>query len=635
MSQEANGAEAPKPNDSHSRAPKEKSRRGNLEPQSRRSNKVRTPKNVKSRVREPKTTPANDLEFNLQDELVQGNFKARGRKTQISINHLLDFQLPERSTEVAPASGVAKRRARRSEEEHVYLHGESFINANFKFLVDDRFTYQEQTLDPNIPIPREKIVRVEVAKDQSCPICLTEDIVAPRMISCGHLFCYTCMLSFFANDDGDESSNKDRAVFMRKKSKRKECPLCSTFVREETAVPVKFAEAHEPVKLPQAGQVVRFELMCKPHGSMLALPVQLDIDPMSLNHFPSVELSELAPYTRIMKCSYKHAIDLFQKDLNDIQTQADLDRAIYNDDGKFATLAMNNISLRIKAYKETPSELQGDGQLHFLPVDLSKLSIQPLHEQYDDQNAFFFFQTGFEANTRYYLSPLDVKVLITAFGQYSKFPSVLFAQVEDVHYGAIVTESLLQKYKYFGHLPFGSEITFVDVDWRSVPDLPSDVYHRFAPELNSRRRKSASKKQREDKEKRRHEKRLERQQEEFYMRENGEAPSFVAAPSMPIPMQHGRVQQPAGQLVAQVSGGSDSHDPKDSQEGNSSSQVSRKVEKTIWGTSIPRSEQKSDEDLEFEKMLQNINEHKRSQTSGKKKKRGVTLMSSGNSRGTL
>ncbi|CEP61651.1 RING-type E3 ubiquitin transferase MAG2 LALA0_S03e07712g [Lachancea lanzarotensis] len=632
MSQEVNGVEASKANDSHSRVPKEKPVRGISHHQGRRTNKAKTQKNSRRGTRESKTASNSDLEFNLQDELVQGNFKARGRKTQISINHLLDFQLPERSLEIGtPAGGTARRKARRSEEDHVYLHGESFINANFKFLVEDQFPYQEQTLDPNIPIPRERIVRVEVLKGQSCPICLTEDIVAPRMISCGHLFCYTCMLSFFANNNDDESSVKDGATFMRKKSKRKECPLCSTFVRQETAVPVKFTEIRESLNLPQAGQSTRFELMCKPHGSMLALPVQLDIDPMSLNHFPSVELSELAPYTRIMRCSYEHAIDLYKKDLNDIKIQADLDRAIYNDDGKFSTIAMNNITSRIKVYEETTTERREHRQHHSLPADLSQLSIKASHEKYDDQNAFFFYQTAFEANTHYYLSPLDVKVLITAFAQYSKFPSILFAQVEDVHHGAVVTESLLHKFKYIGHLPFGSDVTFVDVDWRSVPDLPSDVYQRFAPELNSRRRKSASKKQREDKEKRRHEKRLERQQEEFYMRENGELPDSAAAPSVPIPIQHGRAQQQSsGQMVAENLGSSHLE-----QESKDSQQTSGKLEKTIWGTSIPRTEQKSDEDLEFERMLQNIDEQKRSLSSGKKKGRRVTLMSSGNSRRAL
>ncbi|SCU90398.1 LAME_0E08372g1_1 [Lachancea meyersii CBS 8951] len=625
MPQDTNGAEAPKMNDIHLNASKDKPKRGNLHSQSRRGNS-RVPKSAKVRTREQKHPPNNDFELNIQDELVHGNLKARGRKTQVSINHLLDFQLPEREKEKASAIMSVRRKGKRSEEDHIHLHGESFVNANFKFLVDDRFTYKEQSLDPNIPIPREKIVRVEATKGQSCPICLTEDIVAPRMISCGHLFCHTCMLSFFAS--GDEPLDNANTGYVPRRKKHKECPLCGTFVRQEKAVPVKFVELNKSMRIPQVGQLDTFELMCKPHGSMLPLPVHLNIDPMSLDHFPAVEFSELAPYTRIMKCSNQNAIDLYKKDLDEIKTQFELDRAIYNDDGKFAKLAMEDVKLRIKAYEETTPEHQPVEQSQSLPVDISQLSFKAGLEKYDDKNAFFFYQTAFEANTRYFLSPLDVKVLITAFGQYSNFPPLLIAQVEDVHHDAVVTESLLQKYKYFGHLPIGSDVTFVDLDWRSVSDLPPDVYHKFAPELNSRRRKSALKKQREDNEKRRHEKRLEREQEEFYMRENGSAPAPVIVPTVPLSAQHARVQR------AQEG----RSDDQESAKHGTQSQLSSKLEKTIWGTSIPTSEdptQRSEEDLAFEKMLENINQQKQSESRGKKKKRMVTLLSSNNSRGTL
>ena len=108
-----------------------------------------------------------DFELNIQDEIVNGNFKARGRKTRISINHLLEFQLPERTKEPSSGAVAGKKKTKRSDQEHIHLHGDSYINANFKFLVDDRFTYEEQGLDPNVPIPHEKIVRVTASKGQS------------------------------------------------------------------------------------------------------------------------------------------------------------------------------------------------------------------------------------------------------------------------------------------------------------------------------------------------------------------------------------------------------------------------------------------------------------------------------------
>ncbi|KAM3163947.1 RING-type domain-containing protein [Lachancea thermotolerans] len=585
-------------------------------PASHRQHRVNSkpPKTGKHRDGPGKQRFEDDLEFNIQDELVSGNFKARGRKTQISINHLLDFQLPERPSDGEAAAGATRRRTKKQFQEHIHLHGDSFINANFKFLVDDRYTYQEQSLDPNVPIPHEKIVRVTATKGQSCPICLTEEIVAPRMVSCGHLFCHACLLSFFAA--GMEQPNNNGTGINYKKKRYKECPLCSTIIRKEKAIPATLTEPDSTLKLPQVGQTDTFQLMCKPHGSMLPLPVLLNVDPMSLHHFPSVEFRELAPYSRIMKCNPQYAIDLYKKDISHIQGQYELDRALYNEDGKFSQLAIEENKLKISV-----SEQSFRSEAEVLSSNLSQLSLDVGLEKYNDTNAFFFFQTAFDANTRYYLSPLDVKVLLTAFGHYSGFPPSLTAQVEDVHYGTVVTESLMQRYKYFGHLPIGSEMAFVDLDWRTADVIPSEVYQSFAVELSSRRRKSTWRKQREDKEKKRYERKLEREQQEFYMRENGSTDhaTSVIKPVRSVPLQ---------KLPEKKS---------DTGSAASAQKSASRLEKTVWGTSIPASDKAPEgnqEDEELEKLLGNLNQNP-SPRQGRKKKRMVTLLSSNPSRGSL
>ncbi|SCU98600.1 LADA_0H14180g1_1 [Lachancea dasiensis] len=582
-------------------------------------------KQVKQKDKSSLQPENNDFEFNIQDELVNGNFKARGRKTQVSINHLLEFQLPERSKETLSSGSTGRRKGRRAQEDRVHLHGESFVNANYKFLVDDRFSCAEQGLDPNVPIPGEKIVRVEVARGQSCPICLSDEIVAPRMVSCGHLFCHACMLSFFAA--GEVSTPDEVTGILPRRKKYKECPLCGTFISKGKSAPAVFAHPNDSSQIPQIGHSSVFQLMCKPHGSMLALPVVLNIDPMSLGHFPSTELSELAPYSRIMKCNAYHAIDLYKKDLGDIQAQFELDKALYNESGKFPNLAIEEIKQQIQGYEEA-TQLQDPKK--DVASNLAQLSLEVGLERYHDTNAYFFYQTAHTANTRYFLSPLDVKVLITAFGQYSRFPPILTATVEDIHHGSVVTESMIQKYKYFGHLPIGSDVAFVDVDWRSVEDVPSEVYQKFASELNTRRRKSAWKKQREDKDKRRHEKRLEREQEAFYMRENGDSPDPTMLPANSLAGQH------KGPRLSEDSA-KDHTSVKDNQGQHISS--SSKLEKTVWGTSIPTSEEavsKQEEDAEFAKLLESLNQQKSLEAGGKKKKkRMVTLLSSAPSRGSF
>lgn len=135
-----------------------------------------------------------DIDLSIQEEILGGNFKLRGRKTQVSINHLLNFQLPEVEREKSRSSSSKKSNRRR--DEHVHLHGDTFVNVNYRLLVDDRFDYPEQNCNPNVPVDQEKILRVIVPKGQNCSICLSEEPVAPRMVTCGHIFCLSCLLLF-------------------------------------------------------------------------------------------------------------------------------------------------------------------------------------------------------------------------------------------------------------------------------------------------------------------------------------------------------------------------------------------------------------------------------------------------------
>lgn len=72
-----------------------------------------------------------DIDMSIQEEILGGNFKLRGRKTQVSINHLLNFQLPEVKREKSRSSSNKKSHRRR--DEHVHLHGDSFVNVNYRF----------------------------------------------------------------------------------------------------------------------------------------------------------------------------------------------------------------------------------------------------------------------------------------------------------------------------------------------------------------------------------------------------------------------------------------------------------------------------------------------------------------------
>lgn len=113
---------------------------------------------------------------------------------------------------------------------------------------------------------------------------------------------------------------------------------------------------------------------------------------------------------------------------------------------------------------------------------------------------FYFY----EALLHYYLSPLDIRILKAAFGDFSSFPTTVLPRVERVSTGHIVDDELRRRAKYLSHLPRGCEVRFLECDWTDV--VGSDVLAGFSAEIERRRKKNREKDLREEKERIRAEK---------------------------------------------------------------------------------------------------------------------------------
>ncbi|EGE81413.2 RING finger domain-containing protein, variant [Blastomyces dermatitidis ER-3] len=113
---------------------------------------------------------------------------------------------------------------------------------------------------------------------------------------------------------------------------------------------------------------------------------------------------------------------------------------------------------------------------------------------------FFFYQ----ALPHFYLSPLDIRILKTAFGDYSQFPSTILPRIERISSGHIVDEDLRKRTKYLGHLPYGCEVSFLECDWRDI--VGPDVLDKFRDDIERRRKRNREKAAREEKERIRAEK---------------------------------------------------------------------------------------------------------------------------------
>ncbi len=123
-----------------------------------------------------------------------------------------------------------------------------------------------------------------------------------------------------------------------------------------------------------------------------------------------------------------------------------------------------------------------------------------LSHQLSNDTPFFFY----EALLHYYLSPLDIRILKAAFGDFASFPSTILPRVERVSTGHIVDDELRRRAKYLAHLPHGCEVGFLECNWTDV--VAPEVLQEFSGDVERRRIKNREKEMREEKERVRAEK---------------------------------------------------------------------------------------------------------------------------------
>eukprot|EP00366_Plasmodium_knowlesi_P001261 XP_002258758.1 Zinc finger protein, putative [Plasmodium knowlesi strain H] len=101
-----------------------------------------------------------------------------------------------------------------------------YINCNFRYYVKEK-NYLTQSADQNIKW--DQIEKVDyILFDNTtltCPICLEDKIISPRITKCRHIFCFFCILKYFIDE---------------KKKTWKKCPICFEIINENDLRAVKF-----------------------------------------------------------------------------------------------------------------------------------------------------------------------------------------------------------------------------------------------------------------------------------------------------------------------------------------------------------------------------------------------------------
>ncbi|KAL8712866.1 MAG: hypothetical protein Q9220_003074 [cf. Caloplaca sp. 1 TL-2023] len=358
------------------------------------------------------------------------------------------------------------------------------------------------------------------------------------MAKCGHIFCLPCLLRYMHSTD-------DMNPFPEKKARWKKCPICwdSVYVSETRPVRWFVGQEGEP---PFEGSDVILRLMSRLPGSTLALPRDGSTPLNPDEDVPWYLAAEVMDYTRVMKAGEDYMSAEYEREIETLYRQEREDELMFGEETQWtqkAIIAITELKERLRGLGNPPTSSSAPndrkarhGNFDFLdhqdvnhginsrpgmkasavPKEMisEPLSIKSpdtsTHRTaatgaqsqgpYQSTSPFFFY----EALQHFYLSPLDIRILKAAFGEFSHFPSTILPRVERVSTGHIVDDELRRRAKYLCHLPRGCEVAFLECDWTDI--VSAEVLSGFLTELERRRRRNHEKDVREEKERVRAEK---------------------------------------------------------------------------------------------------------------------------------
>jgi hypothetical protein len=344
-------------------------------------------------------------------------------------------------------------------------------------------------------------------------------------------------------------STDDPTPMPEKKARWKKCPICWDSVYISETRPVRWYTGQEGTP-PREGDDVILRLVMRQPGSTLALPRDGAESLGKAEDIPWYFAAEVTDYARIMKGSEEYMTEQYNAEIEDLRRQENEDELMFGEEPEWTRKAMNTVNdakERIKGIGDPPQPKQPTEKkpkrkpIQFVteedapemyhiqhaaksgislsdgvneasapetgPSNVSNDSIQPgpsrpkhINEAHHHDSPYFFYQ----ALLHYYLAPLDIRILKSAFGNFASFPSTLLPRVERVSTGHIMDDDLRKRAKYLAHLPYGCEVGFLECDWTDV--VGPEILAQFKDEIERRKKRNRDKELREEKDRQRAEK---------------------------------------------------------------------------------------------------------------------------------
>ncbi|KAL8791195.1 MAG: hypothetical protein Q9213_000152 [Squamulea squamosa] len=489
----------------------------------------------------------------------------RNRKGQTSITHLMNFVLPPRPQNSTHSNNARNSRRNPTWGLGSGYHAADkarYIHANYRFIVDPQGDYRAQALDADVHLDWATVLQILASarsQSASCPICLSHP-VAPRMAKCGHIFCLPCLLRYMHSTD-------ESMPVLEKRPRWKKCPICWDSVYVSETRPVRWFTGQEGDP-PQEGYDVVLRLITRQPGSTLALPRDGATSLDTGEDIPWYFAAETMDYARVMKGGEDYMTTEYEREIEELQQQEREDELVFGEETQWtqkAIAAISELKGRLKGlgnppvipavpnerksrrapftfhehhaespdfhlaqhastFARSPSsnvdprpgsltpgasvqDLQSNAVSSITPHERTSLIAgerSTSRQKGAVSHTSTFPYCFYEALQHFYLSPLDIRILRAAFGDFSSFPSTILPRVERVSTGHIVDDELRRRAKYLAHLPRGCEVAFLECDWTDT--VSPEVLSGFYVEIEKRRKRNHEKEAREEKERVRAEK---------------------------------------------------------------------------------------------------------------------------------
>ena len=405
-----------------------------------------------------------------------------------------------------------------------------YVHSNYRFIVRPDREYHAQTVDADIYVSWDALLQVLASaetQDASCPICLSTP-VAPRMAKCGHIYCLSCLMRYMHSTD-------DSNPVPEKRPRWKKCAICEDSIYISDTRPVKWIHGHDVSELREGGDIL-LKLLRREPGTTLALPRDAAESYGRSDDIPWYHMVGMMEYARFMKGGEAYMVAQYDQEIADLDIQGKEDQLMFGDDNTWtrkAVQAIEDLKQKLHGMGNPPlsgltvsaSPKQNDvpeswesadqEQPSTLTAAVQNLTINETASLIKSAPSYLWSGTAagrpaphsfyfYHALPNFFLSPLDIRILKAAFGDFSVFPSTILPRVEHISTGHVIDDDLRKRAKYMAHLPYGFEVTFLECDWTDV--INPGILEQFREEISKRRKRNSEKEAREERDRIRAEK---------------------------------------------------------------------------------------------------------------------------------